>query len=135
MTIYKKSTYREIKSLYLFRAISSCSAPQNSRLILLVIQKTKKFGYGNQALQHIMPTNPLIIELKHSDSSILHFPRKNPTASIYRYGGIVLLEFHQTYFSSGQKPLLASIISSRTAFATFMLGMVLFSVNACRAFS
>lgn len=38
------------------------------------------------------------------------------------------------YFNSGQYSLLASIISSKTSFATFMLGTVLFKVNASNTF-
>lgn len=43
--------------------------------------------------------------------------------------------FNKSYFNSGQKPLLASIMSSKIAFATFILGTVLFKVNDCSTFS
>ena len=43
--------------------------------------------------------------------------------------------FNKSYFNSGQKPLLASIMSSKIALATFILGTVLFKVNACNTFS
>ena len=39
------------------------------------------------------------------------------------------------YLSSGQKSLLASIMSSRTSLATFIEGTVLLSVKALSAFS